>query len=1362
MTSRIGGHARRSLIIRRVMLGCSRAKTVVLVKPRHVTEEVKPSTYLDLASTFCASVALSFTFALLLTLLHFITTALLLPSSTQHGQPSSSRRWLQTTSVLPRAAAMPLWPSIPMIALTKGGKGGFKDTLGQDILYGVFKGLIERSGIDPALVEDISVGCVLAPGGGATEFRAAALAAGFPETAAVKSLNRQCSSGLQSCIDIANAIKTGMIDVGIGAGVESMTTQYGPQAVTEFSDIMEDHEEAANCKVGMGILSENMARDRGIPRAAQDAFAANSYAKAVKAQKEGLFKDEIYPLTVKVTDPKTDEEKEIVVDRDDGVREGITAESLGKIKAAFAKDGSIHAGNASQISDGAAAVLFMKRKTAEKLGQKILGKFVQASVVGVKPLLMGVGPWAAIPVALEKSGISKEDVDIFEINEAFASQCVWCINELGLPEEKINPKGARQVSTLLTELKRTGKQVGVSSMCVGTGMGVAAVWVAERGYIGRGGGGGGDFPADRGAQPLGSPSPSRSAPPFARPVESLGHLCLSLPLPCCFRQPSVASEHNIAPTFLQLRATPTPPCYHPAHSTAQGSGLVSAVDGSRVPRVTPPRTCTPSEIAMAVFKDKTNPWAYDLMLWTLSVLVDLFFREVHPRGSWRIPKTGPVIFVAAPHANQFIDPLILARVIRNEGKRRVAFLIAEKSMKRKWIGWFSGIMGAVSVGRALDKTKSAPGRIYLPDPDNDPTLLRGTGTNFETDDFQVGGLVVLPSINNVAANAEILEVLGKEELRLKKPFEGEVALQQLTGRKATGKDDDDNDDTVPEDKKTTSPETQSAIEKSRDADGVTFKTAPKVDQTKVYNDVFDKLGHGGCVGIFPEGGSHDRTELLPLKAGVAIMALGAVAQNSDCAVKIVPCGMNYFHAHKFRSRAVIEFGAPIDVPPELVEEFKSGSRRHAISAMLENVYDSLVGVTVTSPDYDTLMLIQAVRRLYNPKGKKLPLPMVVELNRRLVKGYTRYKDDPRIVNLKKNITHYNKQLLALSIRDHQLEYARLSIVKVLWLLLYRTTKILFLSIAVLPGLALFAPIFITGKVISIRKSKEALAASTVKIQARDVVATWKLLVAMALAPTLYAFDITVLLIWTHYNRVQGYVPEWVKLWMVVPFGMILFPTLCIAALRFGEVGMDIAKSLRPLVLSLNLTSSNSLVRLRQRRAELSAEVTDLINELGPEMFTDFDAQRIAHPEAKRGRRSSSPETTFRVTMPDDTAPPADGGAPGASIGGGSSAKGDLPRNESFKNLASFGFFASRPQTPSAHSRQESRSHSRPSSRNGAAGLFGLSKGFSPLQSSGAMEDVSLKIRGAMHERAQKRGNEDVELLSDDSGDEGIGLHQKTT
>jgi acetyl-CoA acyltransferase 1 len=266
----------------------------------------------------------------------------------------------------------------------------------------------------------------------------------------------------------------------------------GPGAVTEFSELLESHPESANCKVPMGVLSEKMAKDKGVSRATQDAFAASSYQKALKAQQDGLFDEEIAPLTVKWEDPKTGESKEITVAKDDGIRPGITVESLSKIKPAFAKDGSIHAGNASQISDGAAAVLLMKRSTAERLGQTILGKYVAASVAGVAPLLMGVGPWAAIPKVFEKTGINKDDVDIFEINEAFASQCVWCANELGIDQKKINPKGgaiafghplgctgARQVSTLLYELRRTKQKVGVTSMCVGTGMGMAAVWVAE-------------------------------------------------------------------------------------------------------------------------------------------------------------------------------------------------------------------------------------------------------------------------------------------------------------------------------------------------------------------------------------------------------------------------------------------------------------------------------------------------------------------------------------------------------------------------------------------------------------------------------------------------------------------------------------------------------------------------------------------------------------------------------------------------------------------------------------------------------------------------------------------------------------------
>jgi len=377
-------------------------------------------------------------------------------------------------------------------AITKAGKGGFKDTNPEDMLAGVLKGVLQQSGIDPKLVEDVSVGAVLPVGSGATEARAAALMAGLPNTTAVNSINRQCSSGLMACVQIANEISSGMIDVGIGAGVESMSKNYGPGAVVQLSEAAEAVPEAKDCLMPMGITSENVAKEFNISRDVQDKFAAESYRRAEKAQKDGLFKEEICPLRVKWIDPKTEEEKEIIVEQDDGIRPGVTAESLSKIKPAFSKTGVTHAGNASQVSDGAAAVLLMRRSVAEKLGLKVIAKYVAASVAGVPPRVMGIGPAFAIPKVLEKAGITKDDVDIFEINEAFASQAVYSCQKLGLDMNKVNPKGgaiafghplgctgARQISTLLTELKRQNKTVGCTSMCIGTGMGMAAVFVRE-------------------------------------------------------------------------------------------------------------------------------------------------------------------------------------------------------------------------------------------------------------------------------------------------------------------------------------------------------------------------------------------------------------------------------------------------------------------------------------------------------------------------------------------------------------------------------------------------------------------------------------------------------------------------------------------------------------------------------------------------------------------------------------------------------------------------------------------------------------------------------------------------------------------
>ncbi|ORY77313.1 thiolase [Protomyces lactucae-debilis] len=376
--------------------------------------------------------------------------------------------------------------------ITRAKKGGFKDTNVEDLLAGVLKATLDKTGIDPKLVEDIHVGSVLSPGGGATLFRAGALAAGFPNTTSVSSLNRQCSSGLQAVVQIAHEIQAGMIEIGIGAGAESMTQGYGAGAMGSLSDACEAVPEAADCTMPMGLTSENVAKEFNVSREDQDRFAAESYRRAEAAQKAGLFKEEIAPIRVTFSDPKSGEDKQILVEHDDGIRYGTTYESLAKLKPAFAADGATHAGNASQVSDGAAAVLLMKRSKAKELNLPVIGKYVCAAVVGVPPRIMGVGPAYAIPAALKKAGLSKEDIDIYEINEAFASQALMSCRTIGLDMTKVNPKGgaiafghplgctgARQIATGLTELKRTGGKTLCVSMCIGTGMGLAGIFTAE-------------------------------------------------------------------------------------------------------------------------------------------------------------------------------------------------------------------------------------------------------------------------------------------------------------------------------------------------------------------------------------------------------------------------------------------------------------------------------------------------------------------------------------------------------------------------------------------------------------------------------------------------------------------------------------------------------------------------------------------------------------------------------------------------------------------------------------------------------------------------------------------------------------------
>nr|XP_043631059.1 3-ketoacyl-CoA thiolase 2, peroxisomal-like [Erigeron canadensis] len=378
--------------------------------------------------------------------------------------------------------------------LCKSKRGGLKDTYPEDILAPVLKALIEKTNLKPAEVGDIVVGSVLGSGyQRSTECRMAAFYAGFPDTVPVRVVNRQCSSGLQAVADVASAINTGFYEIGIGAGLESMTAN--PAAWEgSINPKVKTMAQAQDCLLPMGITSENVARHFSVTRQEQDEAAVESHKKAAAATASGRFKDEIVPIKTKVVDPKTGEERVVTISVDDGIRPGASLADLAKLKPVFKKDGTTTAGTSSQVSDGAGAVLLMKRSLALKKGLPVLGVFRTFAAVGVPPAIMGIGPSVAIPAAVKAAGLKLDDIDLFEINEAFASQYVYCQKKLEIDVKKINVNGgamaighplgatgARCVATLLHEMNRRGKdcRFGVVSMCIGTGMGAAAVF--ERG-----------------------------------------------------------------------------------------------------------------------------------------------------------------------------------------------------------------------------------------------------------------------------------------------------------------------------------------------------------------------------------------------------------------------------------------------------------------------------------------------------------------------------------------------------------------------------------------------------------------------------------------------------------------------------------------------------------------------------------------------------------------------------------------------------------------------------------------------------------------------------------------------------------------
>ncbi len=379
----------------------------------------------------------------------------------------------------------------------KAPRGMFKNVRPDDMLVHVLQTVMKQcEGLDPAAIDDVIVGCAMPEAEqGINVARVALLLAGLPNNVSGMTINRFCASGLQSVALAADRIRLGEADVMIAAGTESMSMIPMMGNKVSMNPAMFEHEENVAIAYGMGMTAEKVAEQWKVERDAQDEFAFTSHMRALKAIETGEFQQEIAPYTVDEKYPDLESHRvreEITVkDTDEGPRAGTNVDALAKLRPVFAAKGSVTAGNSSQMSDGAGAVVLMSEAAMQRFNLSPLGRFIGFSVAGVPPEIMGVGPIKAIPKVLAQTGIKQDDLEWIELNEAFAAQSLAVINELGLDRNKVNPLGGAialghplgatgsiRVATLLHGLRRRKQKYGMVTMCIGSGMGAAGVFEA--------------------------------------------------------------------------------------------------------------------------------------------------------------------------------------------------------------------------------------------------------------------------------------------------------------------------------------------------------------------------------------------------------------------------------------------------------------------------------------------------------------------------------------------------------------------------------------------------------------------------------------------------------------------------------------------------------------------------------------------------------------------------------------------------------------------------------------------------------------------------------------------------------------------
>mmetsp|Transcript_3409 Transcript_3409/g.5306 ORF Transcript_3409/g.5306 Transcript_3409/m.5306 type:complete len:681 (-) Transcript_3409:158-2200(-) len=538
-------------------------------------------------------------------------------------------------------------------------------------------------------------------------------------------------------------------------------------------------------------------------------------------------------------------------------------------------------------------------------------------------------------------------------------------------------------------------------------------------------------------------------------------------------------------------------------------------------------------------------------------ILSIFFSSMEVLGKQNIPAHGPVIFTGN-HMNQFVD----GAVILVTNPRRVGFLVAEKSMKKRIIGDFAAACGAIPVARPQDKAKKGVGRLYF-----DGYKVVGEGTEFTKlgtgDKIRPGKSADVYKFKTIVSDTE--GILTPEAAGEGSPI-------------------------------------------NEDCQGVNnfsdYQILEFVDQSKMFDYVHAALANGQCLGIFPEGGSHDRTDLLPLKAGVAAIALGA-EEKYGINVPIVPVGLTYFRGHQFRGRLVVEFGEPITIANEISTTYKT-SKRLAYQALLEQIASGMRSVIVTAPDYSNLKLIHTLRRLYQRSSTNTTTKEKQVLARRWSTAHRmlneRYRDNTTgevqfpedITTMLQKVEAYQDALDRWGLRDYQLQHAhlQLSFSQMLYIFLHAFGTIVLASI---PTLFLNLPVGVAANYWAYTEAKKDLKASRVKLKARDVLMSKKILFSLAAVPIL----------WVTYAVLLFLFSGWEKRTVLVMF--LCCPVFSYLGVMGMEAGIVDLKDLRPAFLRLLPSFKKHAEALPAQRAELVKELRVLVKKYGPTLgavYTD--------------------------------------------------------------------------------------------------------------------------------------------------------------